>query len=150
MVTADLEKPNGLCFSPDYSKLYISDTGISHKPGHPMVIMVYDVVDNSRLQNGRVFCDTAPSVADGFRCDGHGNIWTSAGWAGARPRRRPRLRPRRHAHRQDPHAGDHLQSLLWRPEAQPALHDWQPIHLCPLRRDPRSRAILSRLEPAGK
>jgi gluconolactonase len=82
VVTADIEKPNGLCFSPDYSKLYISDTGISHKPGHPRVIMVYDIVDNSHLQNGRVFCDTAPSVSDGFRCDKHGNIWTSAGWAG--------------------------------------------------------------------
>lgn len=82
VVTGDLEKPNGLCFSPDYTKLYISDTGFSHKPDHPQVIMVYDVIENSRLQNGRVFCDTAPTFADGFRCDIHGNIWTSAGWAG--------------------------------------------------------------------
>jgi gluconolactonase len=26
-VTDDMFKPNGLCFSPDYKKLYIADTG---------------------------------------------------------------------------------------------------------------------------
>ncbi len=82
VATSDLEKPNGLCFSPDYSKLYISDTGASHKPGHPHHITVYDVVDNARLANGRVFFDMAPSMSDGFRCDIDGNIWTSSGWAG--------------------------------------------------------------------
>ncbi|MEM7331939.1 MAG: SMP-30/gluconolactonase/LRE family protein [Chloroflexota bacterium] len=81
-VTNDLEKPNGLCFSPDYSKLYISDTGVSHKPGHPHHIRVYDVIDGERLENGRVFCDMAPALSDGFRCDVDGNIWTSAGWGG--------------------------------------------------------------------
>ena len=83
MVTDEFEKPNGLCFSPDYSKLYISDTGASHKPGHPRQIMVYDVAENARLVNRGVFCDMGPSSADGFRCDIEGNIWSSAGWAGA-------------------------------------------------------------------
>jgi gluconolactonase len=82
VVTDDLEKPNGLCFSPDYSKLYITDTGASHKPGHPRQILVYDVVDRARLANGRVFCDMGPAVADGIRCDVDGNLWSSAGWAG--------------------------------------------------------------------
>jgi len=82
MVTDELEKPNGLCFSPDYANLYISDTGATHKPGYPRRIMVYDVVDNARLVNGRVFCDMGPSLADGIRCDIEGNIWSSAGWAG--------------------------------------------------------------------
>jgi sugar lactone lactonase YvrE len=27
LVTDELHKPNGLCFSPDYKKLYIADTG---------------------------------------------------------------------------------------------------------------------------
>ena len=80
VATDELEKPNGLCFSPDFSKLYISDTGVSHKPGHPHQILVYDVVDNSRLINGRVFCDMGKSLADGIRCDMDGNIWSSAGW----------------------------------------------------------------------
>lgn len=82
VVTTDQEKPNGLCFSPDFSKLYVSDTGASHKPGHPFTITVYDVEDNSRLTNGRTFCDMGPAASDGFRCDIDGNIWTSAGWDG--------------------------------------------------------------------
>ena len=82
VVTDELEKPNGLCFSPGFSKLYISDTGASHKPGHPRQILVYDVVDNARLVNGRVFCDMGQAMADGIRCDVNGNLWSSAGWAG--------------------------------------------------------------------
>ena len=82
VVTDELEKPNGLCFSSDYAKLYVSDTGASHKPDHPRHIMVYDVVDGARLVNGRVFCDMSPSIADGIRCDQDGNLWSSAGSGG--------------------------------------------------------------------
>jgi len=81
-VVADaIEKPNGLCFSPDYSRLYITDTGASHKPGHPRRILVYDVIDGSRLADGRVFCDMGPAMADGLTCDLDGNVWASSGWA---------------------------------------------------------------------
>ncbi len=31
-VTDEIYKPNGLCFSPDYTKLYVADTGSSHYP----------------------------------------------------------------------------------------------------------------------
>ena len=82
VATDALEKPNGLCFSPDYSKLYIVDTGASHKPNHPRHILVYNVVDNARLTDGRLFCDMAPGTSDGIRCDLDGNLWASAGWAG--------------------------------------------------------------------
>lgn len=82
VVTGDLEKPNGLCFSPDYSRLYITDTGASHKPGHPRRIWVYDVEDSARLTDGRVFCDMGFALADGIRCDTEGNIWSSSGWGG--------------------------------------------------------------------
>ena len=82
VATDALEKPNGLCFSPDYSKLYIVDTGASHKPNHPRHILVYNVVDNARLTDGRLFCDMAPGTSDGIRCDIDGNLWASAGWAG--------------------------------------------------------------------
>ena len=37
-------KPNGLCFSPDYKKLYICDTGSTHYPDAPKNIKVFDVV----------------------------------------------------------------------------------------------------------
>jgi len=83
MVTDELEKPNGLCFSPDCSLLYISDTGASHKPGHPRTIEVFDVEQNTQLLNRRTFCDLGNAMSDGFRCDTDGNIWTSAGWSGA-------------------------------------------------------------------
>jgi len=82
VVTSDLEKPNGLCFSPDYRKLYISDTGVTHKEGHPRVIESYDVVGTSSLENRQVFYDMGNAMSDGFRCDIDGNIWTSAGWSG--------------------------------------------------------------------
>lgn len=82
VATDELEKPNGLCFSPDYAKLYIVDTGASHKPNHPRHILVYNVVDNARLTDGRLFCDMAPGTSDGIRCDIDGNLWASAGWAG--------------------------------------------------------------------
>lgn len=49
-VTEDPAKPNGLCFSPDYKKLYIADTGAGKN------IRVYDVVDGRKLANGKVFC----------------------------------------------------------------------------------------------
>jgi gluconolactonase len=82
VVTNEVEKPNGLCFSPDYSRLYVSDTGASHKPEHPRQILVYDVIDSARLANGRLFCDMGLALADGIRCDVDGNLWASAGWAG--------------------------------------------------------------------
>ena len=78
-----LEKPNGLAFSPDFKILYVSDTGFTHKPGHPRQIHAFDVTDQHRLANHRVFCDLGAAVSDGFRVDVDGNIWSSAGWAGA-------------------------------------------------------------------
>lgn len=82
VVVDDFAKPNGLCFSPDESKLYIVDTGISHDPNGPSHIRVFDVVDN-KLRNGKVFVDMNPGFADGIRVDKEGNLWSSAGWSGA-------------------------------------------------------------------
>ena len=71
--------PNGLCFSPDYKKLYVADTGM------PREIRVFDIEDE-RVRNGRRFVQLdvpgigATTAADGIRCDSDGNVW-----AGARP-----------------------------------------------------------------
>ncbi|MEB3264863.1 MAG: SMP-30/gluconolactonase/LRE family protein [Synechococcus sp.] len=81
VVAEGIEKPNGLCFSPDYSRLYITDTGASHKPGHPRRILVFDVIEAARLDQGSVFYDMGPSLADGLTCDLDGNVWASSGWA---------------------------------------------------------------------
>jgi gluconolactonase len=70
-----MERPNGLCFSPDYSKLYIADSASEN----PKVIFVYDVVEGGKsLTQGRVFADTGDDSADGIRCDIDGNLWASA------------------------------------------------------------------------
>jgi len=54
-VTDEIFKPNGLCFSPDYKKLYVADTGASHYDNAPKNIKVWDV-DGKKLKNGREFC----------------------------------------------------------------------------------------------
>jgi gluconolactonase len=85
-VTDDPFKPNGLCFSPDFKKCYISDTGLSHYPEAKSVIWVYDVDSNRRLRNGKVFAsmemDGKIGFADGIRCDEDGNLWAGMGWVG--------------------------------------------------------------------
>src|SRR5205823_262523 len=53
LVTDALAKPNGLCFSPDYQKLYIVDTGVTHNPDHPREITVWDVIDGQCLRHSR-------------------------------------------------------------------------------------------------
>lgn len=83
VVADDLVKPNGLCFSPDESRLYISDSAISHDPEAPGHIRVFDVADGRKLRGGQVFADMSPGFADGMRTDGDGNLWSSRGWAGA-------------------------------------------------------------------
>jgi gluconolactonase len=86
MVTDEIFKPNGLCFSPDYTKLYIADTGASHYEQAPRNIKVWDVVDKTKLTNGREFAlmalDGKAGFADGIRADIDGNVWASAGWVG--------------------------------------------------------------------
>ncbi|MYH62232.1 MAG: SMP-30/gluconolactonase/LRE family protein [Caldilineaceae bacterium SB0675_bin_29] len=82
IVADDFLRPNGLCFSPDEDLLYIVDTGRSHDPNGPSHIRVFDVTADNRLENGRLFVDMNPGMADGIRCDEDGNLWAAAGWAG--------------------------------------------------------------------
>jgi len=94
-VADDIFKPNGICFSPDYKKLYVADTGASHYDEAPKNIKVWDVVEEKALKNGKEFASMKLTMkddhgeaekagfADGIRCDVDGNIWTSAGWVGA-------------------------------------------------------------------
>src|SRR5216683_2740253 len=55
VATGDINRPNGLAFSPDESKLYIVEAGVT-----PRVIQVYDVVEGARLTNKRKFIDAGP------------------------------------------------------------------------------------------
>jgi gluconolactonase len=62
-VTDEIFKPNGLCFSPDYSKLYVADTGSSHYKEAPKNIKVWDV-DGAKLKNGREYCSMKMSAQE--------------------------------------------------------------------------------------
>ena len=75
VVAGDINRPNGLAFSPDESKLYIVSSGDS-----PRVIRAYDVVDSgTKLANPRVFMKADDGgAADGLRVDVDGNLW--CGW----------------------------------------------------------------------
>jgi gluconolactonase len=79
IVADDFNKPNGIAFSPDEQTLYVADTGGSHDPNGEHHIRAFDVVGGKRLRNGRVFAEISPGLADGFRLDTDGNVWTSAG-----------------------------------------------------------------------
>jgi gluconolactonase len=87
-VSDELYKPNGICFSPDYKKAYVCDTGATHYPQAAKIIQVYDVVDGKTLRNGRRYVSMelagkGAGLADGIRADTDGNIWVGAGWVGA-------------------------------------------------------------------
>lgn len=85
-VTDEIYKPNGICFSPDWKKAYICDTGSTHYEQAPKNIKVWDV-DGGKLRNGRQFCSMdlagkGAGLADGIRADVDGNLWVAAGWVG--------------------------------------------------------------------
>lgn len=74
----DFVQPNGLAFSPDERRLYVSDTGRTHVKDGPAHIRVFDV-NVGRLTGGDVFAENPVGLFDGFRVDEAGKIWTSAG-----------------------------------------------------------------------
>lgn len=78
VVADDFAKPNGLAFSPDEAVLYVADTGRSHDPEGPAHIRRFRV-EGDRLAGGEVFAAPDTGLADGFRVDEHGHLWTSAG-----------------------------------------------------------------------
>ena len=71
-VADDFDRPNGLAFTPDESRLYISDSGA------PRHIRAFDVADGRTLSGGDVFAVCEAGVFDGFRFDEDGRLWTSA------------------------------------------------------------------------
>lgn len=75
-----VEEPNGLAFSPDESVLYVSDTSAALRSdggGHHHIV-AFDVVAGRELANPRIFAVIEPGLADGFRVDRQGWIFTSS------------------------------------------------------------------------
>ncbi len=68
--------PNGLCFSPDESILYINDTARMH-------IRKFSVGADGSLSGGDVWFTEEGSgriedgIPDGMKCDEHGNVYVS-------------------------------------------------------------------------
>lgn len=73
-VVSDFPGPNGLCFSPDESMLYIAD---SSKQG--LHIRKFRVTPSNTLIDDGVFTDISPGVPDGVRTDSLGNLYSTAG-----------------------------------------------------------------------
>ncbi len=75
VVASDVNRPNGLAFSPDESKLYVVEAGVL-----PRVIRVFDVVNGGKqLANSRTLITAEPNgTPDGLRVDVDGNLWI--GW----------------------------------------------------------------------
>lgn len=68
-------QPNGLCFSPDESVLYVDDT-----PG--ALIDAYDVAADGSLGGRRrlrsaIGTGESGGVVDGIKCDERGNVWVT-------------------------------------------------------------------------
>jgi gluconolactonase len=80
IVAEDVAGPNGLCFSPDESLLYVvASRAVPHRE-----IRVFNVVEGKSLANNRLFVDAGPwGTPDGMRCDIDGNLW--CGWGMGTP-----------------------------------------------------------------
>jgi gluconolactonase len=74
VMAGDLNRPNGLAFSPDESKLYVGENGVT-----PRLIHVYDLAaGGTKLGKKKLFLDCGQGTVDGFRVDSDGNLW--CGW----------------------------------------------------------------------
>jgi gluconolactonase len=77
LLVDDFVQPNGLCFSPDESLLYINDTDRAH-------IRVFDVSHDGTISSGRLLADglgtgdlESGELVDGMKCDERGNVWVT-------------------------------------------------------------------------
>lgn len=59
LLTKELSRPNGIAFSPDYSKLYIANSDPDNA-----IWMVYNLDENGLLKNGKVFFDVTDKIKD--------------------------------------------------------------------------------------
>jgi gluconolactonase len=77
LLTKELDRPNGIAFSPDEKTLYVANS-FSPKP----IIMAYPVKEDGTIGAGRVFFNAAPLIKtpndnnpDGMEVDTQGNVY---------------------------------------------------------------------------
>lgn len=78
IAAGDFDGPNGLAFSPDERRLYVSETGDQTTANPRQYIRVFEVDDGGTLRGGEVFHKIEPGYADGMKVDEDGNLWSSA------------------------------------------------------------------------
>ena len=83
-VADDLDKPNGLAFSPDGRTLYVADSGANHEPAtyapsRPHHVVAYEVLGGRRLGARRLFAVVVPGFPDGLKVDAAGRVYVSTG-----------------------------------------------------------------------
>ncbi len=70
IVADDFDRPNGIAFSLDERRLFVTDTA-----ARPRVLRVFNVSDDGTLTGGEVFAAETSGGFDGFRLDSDGRIW---------------------------------------------------------------------------
>lgn len=77
-VIKEMERPNGLAFSPDEKILYVSDTSqIDYIQGHHYV-RAYEVIEGKQTGDSTVFATIEPGQPDGLKVDTQGNLFISS------------------------------------------------------------------------
>ena len=79
IAAGDFDGPNGLAFSPDETRLYVSETGDQTTDDPKQYIRVFNVAPDGALSGGAIFHKITPGYADGLAMDKDGNVWASAG-----------------------------------------------------------------------
>lgn len=77
IAACDLQRPNGLAFSPDEQLLYVADMSIVDFPTLGRRQLRVYPVKGLQLGDGRVFAEITPGFPDGFCVDHIGNLFCS-------------------------------------------------------------------------
>lgn len=80
--TPEVKTPNGIAFSPNGKKLYLTDSQIAHDQkdtGLHRHLFVYDIDKNKQTTNGKMLAQIDTGVPDGIAVDEKGNIWVTGG-----------------------------------------------------------------------
>ncbi|KXH68804.1 SMP-30/Gluconolaconase/LRE-like region [Colletotrichum salicis] len=80
-------RPNGICFSPDETTVYVTDTDLVHGDGsidgnRASTIYAFDVEQRHGqpvLLNRRLFAFADVGIPDGIKCDMNGNVYSGCG-----------------------------------------------------------------------
>ncbi|KAH6680808.1 hypothetical protein B0J14DRAFT_532318 [Halenospora varia] len=81
-------RPNGICFSPDFQTVYITDTDGVHggspiyHPERSSCIYAFDIIQTAGqpfLANRRLFAQAINGIPDGIKCDMEGNVYSGCG-----------------------------------------------------------------------